>query len=336
MNLVAATLKSDNTVYAQLDLDVGPEEGRQDRHDMGITSTLDGYPAEGLGGLEYGVSPLEMANAYATIASGGWRTSPTRSRGRFPDGDVETCPSPSASRSSLRRRCLRGHEDPRAERPAAAPAPAAQIGCPAAGKTGTTDDYTDAWFVGFTPKLATAVWVGYPKGRIPMRTCTASPVDGGTFPAQIWGHYMKAARRGSAATSRSPTMPFESQAVLRQVRPHGAYEQRRSRSTTNNARRPAQPTAARHRRRRRARGGARRRWRPPTPAPPTGAGDRPATLDDRRRPTSPAGTPTAGTEDATAPNRRARAATLARPWQKKKKSNSRARSSRPCRTRCSA
>ncbi|HMI72572.1 MAG TPA: transglycosylase domain-containing protein, partial [Solirubrobacteraceae bacterium] len=76
MNLVTATLKSDNTVYAQLDADLGAETVAQTARDMGITSPLHGYPAEGLGGLTDGVSPLEMARAYATIANGGYRMKP--------------------------------------------------------------------------------------------------------------------------------------------------------------------------------------------------------------------------------------------------------------------
>ena len=76
MNLVRATLKSDNTVFAQLDLDLGPKSVADTAKEMGITTKLDGYPAEGLGGLKRGVSPLEMANAYATLASGGIRNKP--------------------------------------------------------------------------------------------------------------------------------------------------------------------------------------------------------------------------------------------------------------------
>ena len=68
----------------------------------------------------------------------------------------------------------------------------ANIGCPAAGKTGTTDSFNDAWFVGFTPRLATAVWVGYPNAQIEMNTeYHGGSVAGGTFPAEIWGDYMK-------------------------------------------------------------------------------------------------------------------------------------------------
>ncbi len=73
----------------------------------------------------------------------------------------------------------------------------AQIQCPAAGKTGTTDNFRDAWFSGFTPRLATSVWVGYPDRQIEMRTqFFGAPVAGGSFPAAIWGAYMKTAVAG--------------------------------------------------------------------------------------------------------------------------------------------
>ena len=94
-NLVQATLQSDNTVFAQLDLDVGPDAVRQIAYDMGVTTQLDGYPAEGLGGLTLGVSPLEMANVYATIADGGYRNKPIAIRKVvFPDGKSENLGRP--------------------------------------------------------------------------------------------------------------------------------------------------------------------------------------------------------------------------------------------------
>ena len=164
ISLRQATLASDNSVYIQLALDLGPDKVKQAAWDLGIRSKLNGYPAETLGGLEDGVSPLEMANAYATIASGGYRNRPTAiTRVTFPDGHHEL-PARWKVRRTKRvrgRRHRQGDRDPRAEhhrgtgrRP--------PIGCPAAGKTGTTDEFTDAWFVGFTPRLSTAVWVGYP------------------------------------------------------------------------------------------------------------------------------------------------------------------------------
>ena len=99
MNLVRATLKSDNTVFAQLDLDLGPKSVAETAKAMGITTKLDGYPAEGLGGLTRGVSPLEMANAYATLASGGMRNKPIAIlRVKFPDGEEEDLGKPKRER----------------------------------------------------------------------------------------------------------------------------------------------------------------------------------------------------------------------------------------------
>ncbi len=99
MNLVRATLRSDNTVFAQLDLDLGPKSVAETAKSMGITTKLDGYPAEGLGGLTRGVSPLEMANAYATLASGGIRNKPIAIvKVRFPDGDIEDLGKPKRER----------------------------------------------------------------------------------------------------------------------------------------------------------------------------------------------------------------------------------------------
>src|ERR687895_1212511 len=90
VSLRQGTLQSDNSVYIQLAMDLGPDEVKRTARDMGITSTLKGYPAETLGGLENGVSPLEMATAYASIASGGYRVRPTAIKKiKFPDGRVE-------------------------------------------------------------------------------------------------------------------------------------------------------------------------------------------------------------------------------------------------------
>src|SRR3954467_13399032 len=206
INLVKATLKSDNSVYAQLDADVGPDAVRRTAYDMGIKTRLHAYPAEGLGGLTRGVSPLEMANAYSTIASGGWRHRPIAIRKvTFPDGHVDNLGRPRRHRAFsdgvtyeatkiLEQNVKAGTGFPNAT----------QIGCPAAGKTGTTDNFTDAWFVGFTPHLATAVWLGHAKSRAPM-----PGVAGGTIPAQLWGQYMRKARGKFCGKFTGPKHPFQ-------------------------------------------------------------------------------------------------------------------------------
>jgi len=94
----------------------------------------------------------------------------------------------------------------------------ANIGCPAAGKTGTTDHNIDAWFVGFTPRLSTAVWVGFPGSTKTsmngMYAPTGGNIDGGTYPADIWGAYMKQAVGKSCVGFKKPTEPFTSQPFL--------------------------------------------------------------------------------------------------------------------------
>ena len=180
MSLYSATLASDNTVYAQLILDLGPENGLRDGQAARASPTkLDCYPAEGLGGLRLGVTPLEMASAYATLAAGGIRHRPTAIRKVvFPDGKSEELVEPEGQARAHRRRGLRGHADPQGERDQSGTGRTASgLGCPAAGKTGTTDNHNDAWFVGYTPHLSTAVWLGYPDALI------STGEQGGRLPA---------------------------------------------------------------------------------------------------------------------------------------------------------
>jgi penicillin-binding protein 1A len=85
---------------------------------------------------------------------------------------------------------------------------AAGYGCPAAGKTGTTDNFTDAWFVGYQPRLSAAVWVGYPNStQIQMRSVHGISVAGGTFPAMIWHDFMNVAHRGYCDDFPQPSTP---------------------------------------------------------------------------------------------------------------------------------
>jgi penicillin-binding protein 1A len=217
LSLRQATLKSDNSVYIQLAMDLGPDEVKQTARDMGITSTLKGYPAETLGGLENGVSPLEMATAYGSIASGGYRLRPTAIKKiKFPDGRVEEGRS---LPKRFRVKKVRIFEDGVAaeareileQNIQSGTGTHANIGCPAAGKTGTTDDNTDAWFVGFTPRYVTSVWVGYPKDDIQMNGLYfGRNVDGGTFPADIWGDYMGRIKGSFCGDFAPPETPFVS------------------------------------------------------------------------------------------------------------------------------
>ncbi|MGZ4277354.1 MAG: transglycosylase domain-containing protein [Solirubrobacteraceae bacterium] len=205
-NLVTATLKSDNSIYAQLDADLGPESVTKTARAMGITSPMHNYPAEGLGGLTNGVSPLEMTRAYATVANGGWRVRPIAIRKvTFPDGHVDDLGKVRKHKAFsdgvtyeatkiLEQNVQKGT------------GVAAQIGCPAAGKTGTVDNFTDAWFVGYTPKLVTSVWVGHAKNPYPL----GPNAQGGAVAAPIWGAYMKQAKGGFCGDFPKPKTPFQS------------------------------------------------------------------------------------------------------------------------------
>ncbi len=194
-NLIRGTLSSDNGVYIRLALDLGPKKIAQTAKALGITSKLQGYPSETLGGLRRCCSPLEMANAYATIVDGGWRNTPKAiTKVRFPDGKTDDLSKP--SRVKVFDSAAMYEVVKILEMNVSVPGTGgrAKTGCPVGGKTGTTDDNADAWFVGFSPRLATSTWVGFPKGRISMGPLFhGANVDGGTFPAQIWGQYMKAA-----------------------------------------------------------------------------------------------------------------------------------------------
>jgi len=185
VSLTRATLASDNTVYAQLILDLGPKSVCETAKLLGITTKLDCYPAEGLGGLTRGVTPLEMAGAYATLASGGIRHRPTGiERVVFPDGKSENLASEAGKRVLTEgeayevTRVLKMNVQ-------SGTGTAANYGCPAAGKTGTTDEAKDAWFVGYTPELSAAVWVGYPDAGIAM-----PGAQGGTYAAPVWHAFM--------------------------------------------------------------------------------------------------------------------------------------------------
>jgi penicillin-binding protein 1A len=204
VSLTRATLSSDNTVYAQLILDLGPKSVCETAKLLGIQTKLDCYPAEGLGGLTRGVTPLEMAGAYATLASGGVRHKPTGiERVVFPDGKSEDVASGEGTRvltdgqAAEVTRVLEMNVQ-------SGTGTAAGYGCPAAGKTGTTDEAKDAWFVGYTPHLSAAVWVGYPDAGIAM-----PGAQGGTYAAPVWHAFMLPAHGDDCDDFPEPQQPAE-------------------------------------------------------------------------------------------------------------------------------
>ena len=194
-----ATLSSDNTVFAQLTLDVGPDKVAAMAHRLGVRSNLkttEGVHVPSLGLGSASVSPLDMASAYATLAAGGIYSEPTAIRKVvLPDGTVD---KDAGWGKPQRRRVVADWvanevtkilEDNIDE--GTGTGAGVFFDRPAAGKTGTTDEHTDAWFCGFTPNLSTTVWVGYPQAQVPMENVHGISVAGGTFPATIWNLFMR-------------------------------------------------------------------------------------------------------------------------------------------------
>jgi penicillin-binding protein 1A len=201
LNLVQATLASDNTVYAQLAADLGEETITDMAYKMGVKTHLSSYPAEALGGLTLGVTPLEMATVFATLADGGWRNSPIAiTKVVFPEGRVDEkwgrphrvkvlSDGVTAAETSILHQNVLGGTAVRSA-----------ITCPTAAKTGTTSELVDAWLDGYTPNYATVVWMGYPNRRVSMIDVHGEPQQGGYLPAEIWHAYMAAVTEGKPCT----------------------------------------------------------------------------------------------------------------------------------------
>jgi penicillin-binding protein 1A len=216
--LTGATAYSDNSIYAEVGLKVGTQHIADLAHRMGITTPISTNAAMTIGGLSVGVTPLDMAHAYETIAHGGQRVSGTlvsaaapvgiqevaATIGTLPDGhhhDVEqtrlthVLPGGVAETETSMLETVLEYGTARV----------AAIGQFAAGKTGTTSNFGDAWFVGWDHKYTVAVWVGYPNKLIPMTTAyDGQPVFGGTYPALIWRDFMLSALRVEAERTGHP------------------------------------------------------------------------------------------------------------------------------------
>jgi penicillin-binding protein 1A len=186
-SITQSTLRSDNSVYARLTLDLGPEKIVTLAHQMGIRTKLEPVASIGLGSNSVGV--LEMASAYATLAAGGIYSEPMAIRKVvLPSGEVDR----GAGWGKVKQK--RVFSDGVAYQVdrilkmnvQAGTGTGANPGFPAGGKTGTTDDFGDAWFAGITTNASTVVWVGYPNAKIPMTAVHGIRVAGGTFPATIW------------------------------------------------------------------------------------------------------------------------------------------------------
>ena len=205
-NLVEGTVHSFNTLFAQLVLQVGPQNGVDMAKKLGITSQLLALPSAVLGSNN--VTPLDMASAYGSFANRGVHVNPvmitkiTRADGTivFENTHTQTkaidAPIADTVSSVLQQVIARGTGT------------AAQEPFPVAGKTGTGEDYKNAWFCGYTPTLSTAVWAGFPTEEVTMSPPTTSiTVYGGTWPAKIWKQFMAAAQGDAAAADFVPPPP---------------------------------------------------------------------------------------------------------------------------------
>jgi penicillin-binding protein 1A len=206
INLVQATLTSDNTVYAQLAADLGEETITQTAYKMGVKTHLSSYPAEALGGLTLGVTPLEMAVVYATLADGGWRNSPIAiTKVVFPDGHIDSNWG-TPHRVKVLSEAVTAEETSILEQNVeSGTATRSAIDCPTAAKTGTTSELVDAWLDGYTPNYSTVVWMGYPNKRVSMTDVHGEPQQGGYLPAEIWHAYMAAVTEGRPCVQFSPS-----------------------------------------------------------------------------------------------------------------------------------
>jgi penicillin-binding protein 1A len=196
ISLTRATLASDNTVYAQLTLDVGPKYVWQMAHRLGVHMSPDKPVASiGLGSLA--VSPLDMASAYATFPAMGVYAKPMAiTKVVLPGNKVDSDSGwgKPQTKQALSQGVAWKVNDVLGQNALYGTGAGSGDGIhPNAGKTGTTENHADAWFDGYTRQLSTAVWMGYPKGEIPMLDVHGSTVQGATFDVPIWHEYMAAA-----------------------------------------------------------------------------------------------------------------------------------------------
>jgi penicillin-binding protein 1A len=201
--LASATARSDNSVYAELGLKLRTRRVSRMAEKLGVRTHVSTNPAMVLGGLKEGVTPLEMAYAYSTIANHGKRTSGSLASSDMGPVAIEQVEDGKhTDKNEKRQKRVLPEDKAEVERQMlrgvvlGGTGTKAQIAGFAAGKTGTTENYGDAWFVGFNDKYTVAVWVGYPDKLKSMTTeYHGGPVAGGTFPTEIWHDFMTAAIR---------------------------------------------------------------------------------------------------------------------------------------------
>jgi penicillin-binding protein 1A len=185
-----ATVHSFNCAYARLVTDLGASKVVDMAHRLGVTRPLQAVPSITLGTQD--VSPLDMATVASTLAADGVRHDPFFvSKVEDASGQTVVDTGAPAGTRAIPPQVARSTTTVLQDVINRGTGRAADIGRPAAGKTGTTEQWSDAWFVGYTPNLAAAVWMGSPTGRVPMTNVGGVNVAGGTYPARTWGAFMR-------------------------------------------------------------------------------------------------------------------------------------------------
>ncbi len=199
LNIIEATALSVNVVYAQLMMEVGAENVQNLCQQMDIED-VGSNPAIALGGLEIGITPMDINKIFSTFAAGGIYREPV-SILKITDaqGNVLYEHQPNQQQRVMDE--LHAYQVTQILSKVIQEGTGrnANIGRPAAGKTGTTSDHRDAWFAGYTPDLATVVWMGYADSTKPMEPIEGRTVVGGTYPSDIWREFMTAALEGVPA-----------------------------------------------------------------------------------------------------------------------------------------
>ncbi|HEX4820076.1 MAG TPA: transglycosylase domain-containing protein [Acidimicrobiales bacterium] len=201
-DLIEGTVHSFNTLYAQLILQVGPQNGVDMAKKLGVTTPLKALPSAVLGAND--VTVLDMASAYGTFANRGVHVAPTMiTKITRADGTI-LYENPHHATKAIDAGVADTVTSVLQQVIARGTGTAAKEDFPVAGKTGTGEDYKNAWFCGYSTSLATAVWVGYPQDERTSLTRPNTPITvyGGTWPAQIWQEFM------AAAHDRAPSGDF--------------------------------------------------------------------------------------------------------------------------------
>ncbi|MBE3092439.1 MAG: PBP1A family penicillin-binding protein [Chloroflexi bacterium] len=193
MSVVDGTINSVNVVYAQLMMEVGAENVESLCNEMEIYD-IGSNPAIAIGGLKTGITPLDLSKVFSTLASGGiYRQPVCILKITDPQGNIlyEYNPDKNESNHRILEKPIAYHITQILKKVIeSGTGTGANIGRPAAGKTGTSDGPNDAWFAGYTPDLVTVVWIGYPDSNQPMEPINGRVVVGGTYPADIWREFM--------------------------------------------------------------------------------------------------------------------------------------------------